>query len=172
MPPARHRRLRRDESQAQTRQALLDAGARLFDERGFLATSISDIADEAGYTTGALYSNFASKEDLFLAICEGDCEAVIAELRDLLAAAPTAADRLEVVRAWHLGFVDKRRERTRAIAEFSILVHRNEASRARLRALAVRVHGAVTSLFEQQQDELGIRFRLPPPVLATAVLAM
>ena len=55
----RRQRLRRDESQAQTREALIEAAQELFDVKGFAATSITDIAEAAGYTTGALYSNFS-----------------------------------------------------------------------------------------------------------------
>ncbi|MEK6420870.1 MAG: TetR/AcrR family transcriptional regulator [Burkholderia gladioli] len=59
-------RLSREASRQQTRAHLLAAGKRLFVERGFGATSLRDIAAEAGYTQGAFYSNFASKEALFL----------------------------------------------------------------------------------------------------------
>ncbi len=172
MPMRSRTRLSRDESQAQTRAALIDAASRLFDARGFVATSISDVAEEAGYTTGALYSNFDGKEDLFFAIVERDIDLVLAELQRLLSGKSTPGERLEVMRAWHLSHVDDRRDRTRAVAEFSILVQRNEVSRARLQAQGRRLHGGVTRLFEQQERELGIRFRLRPPALAEAVLAL
>jgi AcrR family transcriptional regulator len=58
-------RMTRAERQAQTRQALLDAAARVFIERGFAGSSVEAIAEEAGYTRGAFYSNFESKEQLF-----------------------------------------------------------------------------------------------------------
>jgi AcrR family transcriptional regulator len=58
-------RLTRAERQAETRQALLDAAARVFIERGFAGSSVEAIADEAGFTRGAFYSNFGSKEQLF-----------------------------------------------------------------------------------------------------------
>jgi AcrR family transcriptional regulator len=58
-------RLTRAERQAQTRAALLDAAGRVFVERGFHGASVEAIAAEAGYTRGAFYSNFASKEELF-----------------------------------------------------------------------------------------------------------
>ena len=67
MPPAR---LTRAESRAQTRSALLDAAARVFVERGFAGASIEAIAAEAGYTRGAFYSNFSSKEELFVALLQ------------------------------------------------------------------------------------------------------
>jgi AcrR family transcriptional regulator len=58
-------RLTRAEQREQTRQALLDAAARVFIRRGFAGSSVEAIAAEAGYTRGAFYSNFASKEELF-----------------------------------------------------------------------------------------------------------
>ncbi|MDX6506352.1 MAG: hypothetical protein QOG06_996 [Gaiellaceae bacterium] len=58
-------RLTRAERRAQTRQALLDAAAELVAERGFHAASVELIAQRAGYTRGAFYSNFSSKEELF-----------------------------------------------------------------------------------------------------------
>jgi AcrR family transcriptional regulator len=57
--------LTRAEKQARTRAALLDAAARVFVDRGFAGASVEVIAAEAGYTRGAFYSNFSSKEQLF-----------------------------------------------------------------------------------------------------------
>jgi len=62
---ATRRRLTRAEQQAQTRAALLEAAARVFVERGFVGASVEAIATEAGYSRGAFYSNFESKEQLF-----------------------------------------------------------------------------------------------------------
>ena len=62
---ATRRRLTRGEQQAETRRALLEAAARVFVERGFAGTSVEAIAGEAGYSRGAFYSNFESKEQLF-----------------------------------------------------------------------------------------------------------
>jgi len=62
------RRLTRAEAQAQTRQRVLDAAAAVFGEKGFRAASLSDVADRAGHTIGAVYSNFASKDELFRAL--------------------------------------------------------------------------------------------------------
>src|SRR2546423_7431059 len=59
-------RLTRAERQAQTRRELLDAAARVFVRRGFQGSSVEEIAAEAGYTRGAFYSNFRSKEELFV----------------------------------------------------------------------------------------------------------
>jgi AcrR family transcriptional regulator len=59
-------RLTRAERQAQTRQELLDAAARVFVKRGFTGSSVEEISAEAGYTRGAFYSNFRSKNELFV----------------------------------------------------------------------------------------------------------
>jgi AcrR family transcriptional regulator len=59
-------RLTRGERQAQTRQELLDAAARVFVKRGFTGSSVEEISAEAGYTRGAFYSNFRSKNELFV----------------------------------------------------------------------------------------------------------
>jgi AcrR family transcriptional regulator len=66
--PNRRRRLTRPEAQALTRRRLLDAAADVFGEKGFRVASLADVADRAGYTIGAVYSNFASKDELFRAL--------------------------------------------------------------------------------------------------------
>lgn len=63
-------RLTRGESQALTREALLDTATRAFLRDGFFATSLDQVAVEAGYSKGAVYSNFHNKEQLCLAVLE------------------------------------------------------------------------------------------------------
>ena len=79
----------RAERQAQTRGDLVDAAERLFIRQGFHPTSVDAVAAEAGYTKGAVYSNFASKEELFLAVYERRVDARVAEMEALLETAPT-----------------------------------------------------------------------------------
>ena len=69
----------REEHRALTRTRVLEAAARVFARRGFHGASVQDIAREAGATTGAIYSNFAGKEDLYLAVFE---EHVATQIRD------------------------------------------------------------------------------------------
>src|SRR5271165_3909467 len=52
----------------QTREHLLQAAAQVFAERGFHGTSLDEVAAAAGFSKGAVYSNFRNKEDLFLAL--------------------------------------------------------------------------------------------------------
>lgn len=62
----RPRRLTRAETKARTRSKLLDAAAQVFARKGFGGASVEEIAETAGYSTGALYSNFGGKDELFL----------------------------------------------------------------------------------------------------------
>ena len=73
-------RLSRAERRKQTRQELVSAAEACFVSRGFHASSVDEVAERAGYTKGAVYSNFASKEDLFFAVYEGRVERVLAEV--------------------------------------------------------------------------------------------
>jgi AcrR family transcriptional regulator len=73
-------RLTRPEQQARTRAALLDAGGRVFVERGFQGSSVEAIAAEAGFTRGAFYSNFSSKEELFAELLQERVYALYAEM--------------------------------------------------------------------------------------------
>lgn len=63
-------RLTRDERRAQTRERLLDAAADVFNRLGYHGASLEAVAEAAGYTKGAVYSNFASKAELFAALAE------------------------------------------------------------------------------------------------------
>lgn len=75
------RRLTRAEQQAQTRQRVLDAADEIFSEDGFHAARLEAIAERAGYTRGAVYSNFKDKNELALAIIErrvGEARATLA----------------------------------------------------------------------------------------------
>jgi AcrR family transcriptional regulator len=168
----RRKRLRRDESQAQTRQALLEAAEELFEARGFSATSIADIAEEAGYTTGALYSNFASKEDLYLEVLERRVTAEMTALQQELSAEDTIRGRLEIVGRWYASMAGEGRRRTRAFAEMALFGQGGPASRARMREQRALLRQGVAALLRQQEKELGIEFRMPVPSLAIAVLAL
>jgi AcrR family transcriptional regulator len=77
--------LTRADRQARTRDELVDAAERLFTKNGFHATSVDAVADSAGYTKGAVYSNFESKEDLFFALYERRVDRRVAEIEVTLA---------------------------------------------------------------------------------------
>jgi AcrR family transcriptional regulator len=87
------RRMTRAESQAQTRADLIGAAARVFKRRGYERASVAEIADEAGYSHGAVYSNFEGKEDLFLALYEQSVARRVAEIDATWSEQGTLAER-------------------------------------------------------------------------------
>ena len=89
------RRQTREEKKAETRRRLLDAAAVVFIRRGFQAASIEEITAEAGFTRGAFYSNFDSKEELFVALLH---ERVYREYEDLLRRVPQELSPVERLR--------------------------------------------------------------------------
>ncbi len=64
------KRLTRKEKQAETRARLLDAAEQVFLRSGLQGSSVEEIAAEAGFTRGAFYSNFKSKEELFVELLQ------------------------------------------------------------------------------------------------------
>ena len=73
-------RLSRMERREKTREDLLNAAETCFVTRGFHATSVDEVAERAGYTKGAVYSNFASKEDLFFGVYQRRVDHVLTEV--------------------------------------------------------------------------------------------
>jgi AcrR family transcriptional regulator len=132
---APRRRLTREESKARTRQELLRAASRLFLRNGFVATSLSDIAEEAGLTKGAVYSNFESKEDLFLALLAGGEDRQFAAQEELAPsdlATASGVDPVSRARAWgsHLATLHPNRRNVALFLEMNAFALRNERTRA------------------------------------------
>lgn len=72
----------RRQPRAKTREQLLDAAARVFARHGFHGASVEAVSEEAGFSTGAVYSNFESKEELFLTLYEERMDRRRRELRE------------------------------------------------------------------------------------------
>ncbi len=86
------KRMTRVESRSRTRALVLDAAAQVFAARGFGGASMEEIAAEAGFTRGAVYSNFADKSELFLAVLEERENRRADEVRAIYESADSPAD--------------------------------------------------------------------------------
>jgi AcrR family transcriptional regulator len=174
MPIAEGRRApTRAERQAQTRTELVDAAERLFASQGFHATSLDQVADAAGYTKGAVYSNFVSKEDLFLAVYERRVERYLPEVRRTLAEAAEARDALIALTAAH----SERREREPdgwlcVFLEFWTHVLRHREHRERFAAIHRRYVDAFAEGVERWAAERGAELPLDAHRLTTALTVM
>src|SRR6266480_1721632 len=77
---------RRQLKQERTRSLLLDAAARVFARRGYHVATLEEVAAEAGFTKGAVYSNFESKEGLFLALVDVEIAKRVREIGTVVSA--------------------------------------------------------------------------------------
>jgi len=95
------KRLSREQSQAQTGERLIQAARKLFVQHGFGGASIRDIAEQAGYSQGAFYSNFADKEAILLELLRGHMEAEAMQLASVFATVGLTGDEvLAALDAW------------------------------------------------------------------------
>jgi AcrR family transcriptional regulator len=159
------RPLTRAERREQTRDDLIGAADRCFVEGGFHPTSLDQIAASAGYTNGAVYSNFVSKEDLFFAVYERRAAAAEAEMADLLADDPAAG--LERISADTTGRRGRDDGWLAVFFEFWAHVIRHPELRGRFAEIHRRVQLPVAAALERVAAERGVE--LPDAALPLAV---
>jgi AcrR family transcriptional regulator len=88
-------RLNREQKQAATRQALLDAATEVFARHGFERAPLEEICDQAGYSRGAFYSNFSSKQQLFMEVLERRTADILGRIATAFADGDTTQQRLD-----------------------------------------------------------------------------
>ena len=96
--PKPRKRLTREESRAQTRATLIAVGRRHFLRYGLGGAVAEKIAEDAGYSRGALYANFNGKEELFLAVMQEEQALRLDFFRSLLKEEPSGKKRLKKMR--------------------------------------------------------------------------
>jgi len=100
----RRKRLTRDESRRQTRERLIEAAHELFIAEGIETASIDRIAEHAGYSRGAFYSNFETKEDILWEILDRETERVQSELEAVFKQNLAPRERIEALRRYCLQY--------------------------------------------------------------------
>lgn len=169
------RRLTRAEQQAHTRARLIDAAASVFARRGFQAASVEEIAEEAGYSHGAVYSNFDGKADLFLAVFEDYMAQRVRELAESQSALADNAP-LEVrARALADQWMDRlARDRESFVLHMEFIAHAGRdpelAKRFGTRSAAMRE--AVSRYIVQYQQEAGAELAMFADDLALVLRAL
>ena len=161
-------RMTRAERKAQTRDDLVHAAAHVFGERGFHEARLEDVAERAGYSTGAIYSNFAGKEDLFLAVLERQ---VAAHVRDLRAAVEPESEPEKRVAAAAQQWLDEQRRGQRAFLLF-IELWAYAVRRPRFRRRFVHRARALREASAALIAAADIPLKLPPEELAVIANAL
>jgi AcrR family transcriptional regulator len=160
---------RRDEQRARTREDLLDAAARVFAAQGYHAASVDQVAEAAGYTKGAVYSNFSSKEELFLELLERHLDQAINVIEQLVFAVEPA-QRAGVFAEQHDRITVLDREWFLLEAEFLLYAARNEQVRERVASRQRRTHERITALARRHLDDLDIPEEVLPAADAARIL--
>jgi len=125
-------RLTRAEQQAQTRERLLAAAERVFARHGYGGASIDLISAEAGYSKGAIYSNFESKEEVFLELARVYMERAMADLEQTLDVAP---EKLSAALSQWLAAYQTDNDCLLLVTELQLQARRNPAFAARYYSL-------------------------------------
>jgi AcrR family transcriptional regulator len=162
--------LTRAQRRQQTRARLLDAAGQVFALRGFHAATVDEVAEAAGYTKGAVYSNFANKDELFLALLDQRVAAQLEQVEALY-----AIESSEELRAAMRGRTEQEFAAARdfgvLMVEFSLYAMRNPAAQAELAKRYRQLRGRLAELITKRYARHQTSPPMPPEHLAALALA-
>jgi AcrR family transcriptional regulator len=165
-------RLSREESKARTRDELVHAARRVFLERGYHGATLADVATVAGYTTGAIYSAFGGKADLFLAVLDAHLDERFDQMEKAVAAATSAADHAERLARQFAAVGGNDRGWSLLMIEFWAHAAGDHHLRARFAQRHDRLKAAITRMLDDLLARTGERLALPTDDVATAAAAL
>jgi AcrR family transcriptional regulator len=156
----------------ETRAALLRSASRLICELGMHGASIDRIAAHAGYTKGAFYAHFASKEDLFLVMLDEHFATELARLDAVLTG--SAEPVVEARRAAEdfLVHIDSDPEWRRLYQEFATHAARHEAFRIEFATRQRGLRDRMADIFARWATDLGVKPSVPPVEVAAMTFFM
>ena len=171
----KRKRETRAEKQVRTRAELIAAAARVFARRGYNGASVEEIAEEAGYSHGAVYSNFEGKADLFLAVFEEYMAERVRELAETQMTLPEDAPLEARARALADQWMDRlARDRESVLLHMEFIAHGDRdpelARRFGTRSAAMRE--AVARYIAQYQEEAGVEPAISADDLAMVLRAL
>jgi AcrR family transcriptional regulator len=164
-------RLTRTEQSTQNRERILAAARRVFLERGYYGATLEQIAEEAGFTKGAVYSRFEGKADLFLALLEDRIAERARENVEVTEGVP--ADR--VFTALFENFIRvnlTEPEWPLLVIEFRVHAARDEELNRRYAALHDRTIAALADLLASLYERTGDEMPMPSRQMGELVMAM
>jgi len=167
---ARSRTRQSDRTRA-TRRKLLDAAKRIFAKDGFEAARLEDIAAGAGYTRGAFYAHFKSKEDIFFAIFEEWVRERIDSVTKALRRHSDPGEKLAALRTHYAELATDRRLVLISM-EFKLFALRHPEAHARLRSRHRRVRASFGELFSELMGALGNTIPIAYPAASASLGAV
>jgi AcrR family transcriptional regulator len=172
---AKPKRETRPERQARTRAELLATAATVFARRGYDGASVEEIAEQAGYSHGAVYSNFDGKADLFLTVFEDYMAERARELAatqvDLGEDVPLEARARALADQWMARFAS---DRESFVLHMEFIAHagRDPELAGRFGERSAALREAVSAYISQYQREVGAELALPADDLAMVLRAL
>lgn len=164
-------RTSRAESQVRTRQRLIATAKAMFLDKGYHATSLDAVAEAAGYSKGAVYSNFRNKDQLCLAVLEDIHAGEVAAIEEIFTGASTVHEGIAVFEQW-LPQMLSAEGRTILGVGFGIAVRDSPELRAELAAMEQRMIAAVARLISSQAARLGLTPLLPAEDVAAVLVGL
>ena len=163
---------KRAKSQQQTRDALTQAGAELIAQNGFAGASVRDIAARAGFTQGAFYSNFQSKDELVLAIMRDQFQFAYDSIS--LLAKDTSRPTCEMISeaATWLHDICGTNEKAQLDAEISLHALRDAEFAESYYALLDEHTAKMTVIVQEIADARQLNLRAPVGKIAMGMIAM
>ena len=165
-------RISREDSKARTRADLLAASRSVFLRRGFHVATLDEIAEEAGYTKGAVYSNFAGKDDLFLALLAEHYAARAERYATLMLEHDDLEGRYRAVARFMLEAYAHEPAWWPLVSDFATHASRDERLRERLRETREAFLGALAGTIEALCDQHEMTFVLPAREVARGTGAL
>jgi AcrR family transcriptional regulator len=147
-------RLTRKQKQEQTRSCLMESAARVFARRGMSGASIDDVAEDAGYTKGAFYANFKSKEELFLAMLDESFSERIAETEEAFATDEAPPEQARHSAAHFAQAMGSDPHRSRLGFEFAAHAMRSEPFREELLTRFATLRRRMEAIFRRRMEDL------------------
>jgi AcrR family transcriptional regulator len=144
----------------------------VFASRGYEGASVAEIAEEAGFSHGAVYSNFTDKEDLFLALYERWVTERVAEIDTEAGGLASSTERAQTLVAGWLRRVEADPDAFLLRLEFTARAARDPNLREKLAARVGAVPLALARLHAPAGDPTGPRFVLPAEQVALALQAL
>jgi AcrR family transcriptional regulator len=154
-----------------TRRKLLAAAKQVFAKNGFEAARLEDISAGAGYTRGAFYANFDSKEDIFFALFE---EWVRERIDSVTAALSRHKDPLAKLAALRKHYAQLAKDRRLVLIslEFKLFALRHPEAHARLQSRHRRIRACFGELFSELLRPLGQKLPIASPAASTCLGAV
>jgi AcrR family transcriptional regulator len=156
-----------------TRSLLLDAAEQVFADCGFTAASLDDIAHSAGYTKGAIYKHFSTKEDLFLAVSDRYWRRYFDNFTEVMSASTQVGAREleDIAERWRQLSRDHGAQHAALGQEFTLYLLRNPGARERVAEKRLQVAESLARYIVQGVDRLGGALLMPPLTFAQLLIA-